>query len=605
MSNSNDKALSFKEHDKGKGLNDKILKEDSLEISIFSQSLYEFIEVCETPMTIGIQGDWGMGKTSMMEMILARLKQTTKSNSRKMNYKTIWFNTWQYSMFQLDDYLGLTAITELLELIKDEMGVKDNSSEKWNKIKSIASSISVQFMGLSIDGKKLTEDNNEPYLSNLSKHIKDFKIEFEKLIKEECEKNNVDKIVFFIDDLDRVRPIKALELLETMKNFFDVEKCVFVLAVDYEVVQTGMKEKFGIDFEKQSGKSFFDKIIQLPFVMPSSSYNLKKYVGELLRNVEGFDTQGKGIFSEQNLEYVEEIILLTVGTNPRSIKRVINYLMLISQLNRTPSHPTRDFNVQKFKGDQAIIAFTIVCMQVAWPEIFNYFLERPTPLRIRQIENWDTLDLIPDIQKLYNRNSNIDQLKSKISSFFDVFHEILDNDKRDGVIDAKEFEPVIEVLKLCRYIGEKDIKEPIDMYKEKVKEKEKNNEGKYTNFIENVYKRSQWHQSNKIKFEMSGHRYGTLIYNRKQIGTLVTLSNEPILFRINFDKEKLNTFKENKTGNEYNDDNMVDYIEDYAKEETTGWGNHKLKINDLLKLSPEEQIKYLNQILDLIEIQYK
>lgn len=50
---------------------------------------------------------------------------------------------------------------------------------------------------------------------------------------------------------------------------------------------------------------------------------------------------------------------------------------------------------------------------------------------------------------------------------------------------------------------------------------------------------------------------------------------------------------------------MVDYIEDYAKEETTGWGNHKLKINDLLKLSPEEQIKYLNQILDLIEIQYK
>jgi hypothetical protein len=605
MSNSNDKALSFKEHDKGKGLNDKILKEDSLEISIFSQSLYEFIEVCETPMTIGIQGDWGMGKTSMMEMILARLKQTTKSNSRKMNYKTIWFNTWQYSMFQLDDYLGLTAITELLELIKDEMGVKDNSSEKWNKIKSIASSISVQFMGLSIDGKKLTEDNNEPYLSNLSKHIKDFKIEFEKLIKEECEENNVDKIVFFIDDLDRVRPIKALELLETMKNFFDVEKCVFVLAVDYEVVQTGMKEKFGIDFEKQSGKSFFDKIIQLPFVMPSSSYNLKKYVGELLRNVEGFDTQGKGIFSEQNLEYVEEIILLTVGTNPRSIKRVINYLMLISQLNRTPSHPTRDFNVQKFKGDQAIIAFTIVCMQVAWPEIFNYFLERPTPLRIRQIENWDTLDLIPDIQKLYNRNSNIDQLKSKISSFFDVFHEILDNDKRDGVIDAKEFEPVIEVLKLCRYIGEKDIKEPIDMYKEKVKEKEKNNEGKYTNFIENVYKRSQWHQSNKIKFEMSGHRYGTLIYNRKQIGTLVTLSNEPILFRINFDKEKLNTFKENKTGNEYNDDNMVDYIEDYAKEETTGWGNHKLKINDLLKLSPEEQIKYLNQILDLIEIQYK
>jgi len=604
MSNSNDKALSFKEHDKGRGLKEKIIEKDSLDISIFSQSLYEFIHGCETPMTIGIQGDWGMGKTSMMEMILARLKQSTNSNrsSKNKNYKTIWFNTWQYSMFQLDDYLGLTAITELLELIKDEMGVKD-SGEKWDKIKSIASSISVNFMGLSIDGKKLTEDNNDSYLSKLSKYIKDFKIEFEELINEECDKNNVDKIVFFIDDLDRVRPIKALELLETMKNFFDVEKCVFVLAVDYEVVQTGMKEKFGIDFEKQSGKSFFDKIIQLPFVMPSSSYNLKKYVGELLRNVEGFNTQGKGIFSKQNLEYVEEIILLTVGTNPRSIKRVINYLKLISQLNRTPSHPTRDFNTQKFTGDQAIIAFTIVCMQVAWPEIFNYFLERPTPLRIRQIENWDTLDIIPDIQKLYNRNSNIDQLKSKISSFFDVFHEILDKNKKDGVIDATEFEPVLEVLKLCRYIGEKDIKEPIDMYKEKVKAKNKSDD--YTTFIENVYKRSQWHQSNKIKFEMSGHRYGTLIYNRKQIGTLVTLANEPILFRVNFDKERLNIFKEKNTVNEKNELQLQDYIEEYIKEETTGWGNHKLNLKKLFNDGEEKQIKILNEILDLIENQNK
>jgi len=51
--------------------------------------------------------------------------------------------------------LNFAAITELLELIKEEMGVKD-SGEKWDKIKSIASSISVQFMGLSIDGKKLT-----------------------------------------------------------------------------------------------------------------------------------------------------------------------------------------------------------------------------------------------------------------------------------------------------------------------------------------------------------------------------------------------------------------------------------------------------------------
>ena len=53
---------------------------------------------------------------------------------------------------------------------------------------------------------------------------------------------------------------QRLELLESIKNFLDVPGCVFVLAVDYEVVQQGMKEKLGVDIQKMSGKSFFDKI---------------------------------------------------------------------------------------------------------------------------------------------------------------------------------------------------------------------------------------------------------------------------------------------------------------------------------------------------------
>ena len=71
-----------------------------------------------------------------------------------------------------------------------------------------------------------------------------FKEEFERLIKEILEQEKYrdyqTKVVFFIDDIDRVRPEKALELLESLKNFLDVEGCVFILAIDYEVVQIGM-----------------------------------------------------------------------------------------------------------------------------------------------------------------------------------------------------------------------------------------------------------------------------------------------------------------------------------------------------------------------------
>ena len=89
-------------------------------------------------------------------------------------------------------------------------------------------------------------------------------------------------MVVFVDDLDRIRPVSALELLEAIKNFIDVAGCVFVMTLDYEVVQRGMREKLGQDLQKTSGKAFFDKMIQLPFVVPTTSYQLDDYIIDLL-----------------------------------------------------------------------------------------------------------------------------------------------------------------------------------------------------------------------------------------------------------------------------------------------------------------------------------
>ena len=55
-------------------LNSVLIKEsDFLSTQEYSTALVEFIEECDTPMTIGIQGDWGIGKTSMMSMIKAQI----------------------------------------------------------------------------------------------------------------------------------------------------------------------------------------------------------------------------------------------------------------------------------------------------------------------------------------------------------------------------------------------------------------------------------------------------------------------------------------------------------------------------------------------------
>ncbi len=105
------------------------------------------------------------------------------------------------------------------------------------------------------------------------------------------------KAVFFMDDLDRIRPVKAVEVLEAVKNLMDIEGCVFVLAVDYEVIVNGIKEKYGGDLN-QKGRNFFDKIIQVPFHMPVSHYKIDEFVRRLVEAMEiKADKDDTGIYT--------------------------------------------------------------------------------------------------------------------------------------------------------------------------------------------------------------------------------------------------------------------------------------------------------------------
>jgi len=187
---SNDKALEF--HNVGKqGIGDQIKLVDTLGISLYSKALFEFIEESQTPMTIGVQGDWGMGKTSMMNMIRARLEQRTNTGHDD-NYGIVWFNTWQFSMFNLDEFLGVVAISEMLELLKTQFGISENNPTL-GQIKKLVSAISLNLGPVSVDAKKLQEKKSSLPGQEISQTVKTFKVEFKKLVKEICDGIHNDK----------------------------------------------------------------------------------------------------------------------------------------------------------------------------------------------------------------------------------------------------------------------------------------------------------------------------------------------------------------------------------------------------------------------------
>jgi len=575
----NDKPLNFEIGNRKQGIAALIQEKDFLSTKDYSSALVEFIEECDTPMTIGIQGDWGIGKTSMMSMIKAQIVGSSNQITRA-NYGVVWFNTWQFSLFGRDEYLGVAALSELLNIIKDQFNVQE-SNDNWQSVKKLASSLSFSFMGVGIDGTKLTSKDGDDY-EDISKVMKEFKQEFRHLIQHIVDDRKLDRIVFFIDDLDRVKPLKALDLLESLKNFLDVENCVFVLAVDYEVVQMGMRQKFGVDLQKQSGKSFFDKIIQLPFVMPSSSYDLINYLKKLIEPISSL----KKLNDEDYID-LAEITTLTVGSNPRSIKRVINYISLITKMYKTSS------GQGILKSQESAILYAVVCMQVAWPEIFNYFLVRPTPDRIKQIENWDHLDSIPFINKLYDRTPNKEELKSKISAYFDLFFALVDQDN-NGEISAEEFAPVYAVLNKCKYTKFDKFQEPVDRFIDLVKD----NNGP-VDFIQETYRKSLWHMSSDIDLKISGKRYCTLVYKRRQIGSLVTMKTEPFLFRVDFNAQELINLMPHKENLDYHQ--FIYPLEDDKK---SGFGRTVVDYKPISRKSTEAR-ELLDNLFIAMEERFK
>ena len=192
----------------------------------YVNALSEFILECSTPMTIAIQGDWGTGKTSMMNLIEEKIKDKAEC---------VDFNTWQYSQFNLGDQLPVLLLNKLINALADK-------NEKIEKVKGIMTRL-----------VKLASRTAVGYLSQGTIDISDDKIvadldaveelvELKKIFQNLVDKKtqNGKRVVVFVDDLDRLQPEKAVEVLEVMKVFLDCEKCVFVLAVDSAVVMQGV-----------------------------------------------------------------------------------------------------------------------------------------------------------------------------------------------------------------------------------------------------------------------------------------------------------------------------------------------------------------------------
>lgn len=253
------------------------------------------------PCSIGIFGNWGSGKSSLMKMLYNRYKGSD-------NILTIHFNGWLFEGYE-------DAKTVLIGQLIEEIAKKKKLSGKaLDKAKGLLKRIDLMKatgalikhgMAFSIAGpmgnvltsmlggmkdcdygeylKDLGESKGKQTEQTLRNGLHSFHEDFDELLEE----TKLKKIIVFIDDLDRCMPDTIIGTLEAIKLFLFSKKTIFVIGADERLIKYAVRKRFPeIPDDRgrtEVGRDYLEKLIQFPVIIPPlTAVELTNYINLLL-----------------------------------------------------------------------------------------------------------------------------------------------------------------------------------------------------------------------------------------------------------------------------------------------------------------------------------
>ncbi|MFI3227386.1 MAG: P-loop NTPase fold protein [Clostridia bacterium] len=443
------------------------IQEDTLMISKYVDGMARFIQNCDTPMTISIQGEWGSGKTSFMKLLENKLciKKSLLSNFEP--YESVWIHTWE---LYLDDNFEV-AISKLIMNMFYEIKkiAKEKGVSSLNLIDSVAEEFKryclaitkITLGALNLNGDEMVSAATDAFEEDGQLKVRELRERFEKLVtlllEDKHNKISNKAFIIFVDDLDRIDPKLALTIIEALKNLFDTPGCVFILAVDYDIISRGVAEKYELSnySSRNLCHDYFDKVIQVPFVMPVRKYDTTKMIADKLDKINYLSEKDN---KEQVVEQVKQIISLTMGNNPRSIKRLFNIVHLTNIIDfKDPLQTSQDYK---------IMLILLIAMQLEYPQIYTLIETSTSYLDWKNNIIFDD-DEIPEKAKevlgideewkevIYKIASKDEVLQNRCNSLFSLLYmlgEIVENFKNNTDEKIEDILDIIAVTKIDKEI---------------------------------------------------------------------------------------------------------------------------------------------------------
>lgn len=263
------------------------------------------------PISVGISGGWGAGKTSLVKMVAQRLEKLNKPGEN--TYVLVTFNPWLYQDFD-------SARNALLQLVGDEVLERARANaDLFDKAKGLLKRINVlrlvqlggeaaatYFTGVPVgivgqamqkfgligkgdaDEKRAEGAGKEKGGDGILKpaepvslpgEIQAFRLALESLLDE-----LKITLVVFVDDLDRCLPKTAISTLESIRLLLFIKRSAFVVAADNDFIKGAVRVHFaGTGIKDEVATNYFDKLIQVPLQVPRLGVNeAKAYIALLL-----------------------------------------------------------------------------------------------------------------------------------------------------------------------------------------------------------------------------------------------------------------------------------------------------------------------------------
>ncbi len=279
-----------------------------------------------TPLTIGLYGSWGAGKSSLLQIINQRIDTSAH------NIVCISLNAWQFEGYE---DAKIAIMESLLTSLKENKTFAEKASEKIkNLLKRVdylkigkkllkdgapyligaltgnPLPIAVNLAGTLSEPQKLFEDiqsfkneyiKSEKDEDTQTENIRKFRKDFEEMLESV---SSIENLVVIVDDLDRCSPDRIIDTLEAIKLFLSVKKTTFIIAVDQRIIEYAVNAKYPPSNGFEVSTDYIEKIIQLPIKIPElSPKDIENYllllVAQLHLSKAGFDKLISEIYADK------------------------------------------------------------------------------------------------------------------------------------------------------------------------------------------------------------------------------------------------------------------------------------------------------------------